>query len=129
MFDRICPYLPFSARVCLNQHHWLARRMAEEGIDFQQCTNAFLRCANPARLQQLSDSLTPRDLLTCGQKWLATFQTTSAQMDRCGHAVTAGVVQEICTHAPVPPGRSPCLDRGEHFQWSRRRNEKQNQIN
>jgi hypothetical protein len=26
MFVRICPYLPFSARVCLNQHHWLACR-------------------------------------------------------------------------------------------------------
>jgi hypothetical protein len=23
MFVRVCPYLPFSARVCLNQHHWL----------------------------------------------------------------------------------------------------------
>jgi hypothetical protein len=32
MFVRICPYLPFSARVCLNQHHWLANRMREEGI-------------------------------------------------------------------------------------------------
>jgi hypothetical protein len=27
MFVRICPSLPFSARVCLNQHHWLANRM------------------------------------------------------------------------------------------------------
>ncbi len=42
MFVRMCPYLPFSARVCLNQHHWLANRMREEGIDFQQCSNAFL---------------------------------------------------------------------------------------
>jgi len=24
MFVRMCPYFPFSARVCLNQHHWLA---------------------------------------------------------------------------------------------------------
>jgi hypothetical protein len=72
-FVRMCPYLPFSARVCLNQHHWLAGRMREEGIDFQQCTNAFLRCANPVRLQELADSLSARDLLTCGQKWLATF--------------------------------------------------------
>jgi hypothetical protein len=55
MFVRMCPYLPFSARVCLNQHHWLANRMIEEGIDFQQCTNAFLKCANPARLQELAD--------------------------------------------------------------------------
>jgi hypothetical protein len=73
MFVRMCPYFPFSARVCLNQHHWLAIRMTEEGIDFQQSTNAFLRCGNPARLQELADSLTARDLLQCGQKWLAAF--------------------------------------------------------
>ena len=48
MFVRMCPYFPFSARVCLNQHHWLAIRMREEGI-------------------------TTQDLLQCGQKWLAAF--------------------------------------------------------
>jgi hypothetical protein len=42
MFVRMCPYLPFSARVCLNQHNWLAKRMVEAGIDFKQCGNAFL---------------------------------------------------------------------------------------
>ena len=73
MFVRMCPHFPFSARVCLNQHHWLAIRMQEEGIDFQQCTNAFLKCANPSRLQELADSLTAQDLLRCGQKWLAAF--------------------------------------------------------
>jgi len=73
MFVRMCPYFPFSARVCLNQHHWLAIRMTEESIDFQQSTNAFLRCGDPARLQELADSLTTRDLLQCGQKWLAAF--------------------------------------------------------
>jgi hypothetical protein len=35
MFVRICPYLPFSARVCLNQHHWLANQMREKGINFK----------------------------------------------------------------------------------------------
>jgi hypothetical protein len=48
MFVRMCPYLLFSARVCLNQHYWLATRMHEQNIDFQQCTNAFLKCASPA---------------------------------------------------------------------------------
>ena len=33
LFVRLCPYLPFSARVCLNQHHWLANRLRAEGID------------------------------------------------------------------------------------------------
>ena len=61
------------ADICLNQHHWLAARMREEGIDFQPSTNAFLQCGNPARLQELADSLTTRDLLSCGQKWLAAF--------------------------------------------------------
>ena len=71
MFVRICPYFPFSSRICLNQHHWLANRMREQGIRFKQLTNAFLRCSAPDRLQELADSLTPRDLVTCGQKWLA----------------------------------------------------------
>ena len=73
IFVRMCPYLPFSARVCLNQHHWLANRMREEGVDFQQCSNAFLRCGRPERLQELADSLTAEDLSICGQKWLARF--------------------------------------------------------
>ena len=82
MFVRMCPYLPFSARVCLNQHYWLAARMREEGIGFQQCTNAFLKCSNPSRLQELADCLTTRDILSCGQKWLATFTPFFTESER-----------------------------------------------
>ena len=82
MFVRMCPYFPFSARVCLNQHHWLANRMREEDIDFRQCSNAFLKCADPGRLQELADSLTARDLLTCGQKWLAYFTPFFTEAER-----------------------------------------------
>ena len=99
MFVRMCPYLPFSARVCLNQHHWLAVRMREEDIDFQQCTNAFLKCSNPARLQELADSLTARDLLNCGQKWLATFAPFFTERERkqagCQHRLFFAQV-ELC---------------------------------
>src|SRR5580692_11313460 len=45
--------------------------MREEGIDFQQCSNAFLRCGAPERLQQLADTLTAEDPASCGRKWLA----------------------------------------------------------
>jgi hypothetical protein len=85
MFVRMCPYFPFTARVCLNQHHWLANRMREEKIDFQQCTNAFLKCANQKRLQELADSLTAKDLLTCGQKWLAYFTPFFSEAERKNH--------------------------------------------
>jgi hypothetical protein len=73
MFVRMCAYVPFSARLCLNQHHWFANRMCEENIDFGRSSNAFLKCGNFERLQELADSLTARDLPTCGQKWLAVF--------------------------------------------------------
>jgi hypothetical protein len=89
MFVRICPYLPFSARICLNQHHWLANRMREKGIGFKQVANAFLKCAAPDRLQELANSLTPRDLVTCGQKWLAHltpfFTATEREHAGCQH--------------------------------------------
>jgi hypothetical protein len=99
MFVRICPYFPFSARVCLNQHHWLANRMRQEGIDFKQCANAFLRCAAPARLQELADGLTASDLLTCGQKWLARltpfFTAQERQQAGCQHRLFFSQV-EFC---------------------------------
>ncbi len=86
MFVRLCPYFPFSARVCLNQHHWLAIRMAAEGIAFEQHTNAFLKCADPTRLQALADSLRARDLRRCGEKWLAAFTPffTTQERHRAG---------------------------------------------
>jgi hypothetical protein len=73
LFVRLCPYFPFSARVCLNQHHWLAIRLRAERIRFRQESNAFLTCSDPARLQVLADSLTARDIDRCAQKWLRAF--------------------------------------------------------
>ena len=48
IFVRVCPYFPFTARVCLNQHHWLATQMRAEGIRFRQESNAFLTCSDAA---------------------------------------------------------------------------------
>jgi len=91
MFVRVCPYFPFSARICLNQHHWLANRMRERGIRFTQCANAFLRCSDPKTLRQLSDSLMPHDLIACGQKWLAYLTPFFTEAERrtagCQHRI------------------------------------------
>jgi hypothetical protein len=91
IFVRICPYLPFSARVCLNQHHWLANRMRQQGIAFNQLGNAFLKCSAPDRLQKLADSLAPRDLVTCGPKngWL-TSRRSSPQVNDSMPAASIG---------------------------------------
>jgi hypothetical protein len=70
MFLRTCPYFPFNARVCVNQHEWLARQLEREGISFRKAANAFLTCSDPERLQQLADDLSPADLDSSVQRWL-----------------------------------------------------------
>jgi hypothetical protein len=89
MFVRLCPYFPFSARVCQNQHHWLAQRLQQQKIDFQQCSDGFLKCSNPSKLLDLADSLSARDLLTCGQKWLSPctplFTESERKQAACQH--------------------------------------------
>ena len=97
LFVRVCPYFPFSARVCLNQHHWLARRLTAEGIAFRQCGNAFLTCSDPPRLQGLADALTPRDLAHCAQKWLRAFTPFFTPTERreaaCQHRLFVSQVE------------------------------------
>lgn len=101
MFVRMCPYFPFSARVCLNQHHWLANRLREEHIGFEQTSNAFLKCGDFARLQELADSLTAKDLLACGQKWLTAFTPFFTARERkdggCRHRLVFAQV-EYCSN-------------------------------
>jgi hypothetical protein len=99
MFVRICPYLPFSARICLNQHHWLANRMRQEGIEFKQCANAFISCAAPKRLNELAETLAPSDLTSCGQKWLTCLTPFFTAKERehagCQHRLFFSQV-ELC---------------------------------
>jgi len=82
MFVRVCPYFPFSARVCLNQHHWIANRLKQQGIRFRQSTNAFASCADPKILQQIADSLSAKDLSRCGRKWLAQLTPFFTERER-----------------------------------------------
>jgi hypothetical protein len=89
IFVRVCPYFPFSARICLNQHYWLARKMKQAGIRFTQTGNAFRRCSDPAALQDLADSLTAEDLTRCGHKWLSRlipfFRASERREHGCWH--------------------------------------------
>ena len=89
MFVRVCPYFPFSARICLNQHYWLAQKMQQAGIRFCQTGNAFRRCGDPAALPEIADSLTAKDLLRCGHKWLKRlipfFRASERRAHGCWH--------------------------------------------
>jgi hypothetical protein len=71
LFIRMCPYLPFNARLLINGHEWLACQMRRAGIHFRQHGNAFLTCSAPERLQQLADGLSAQHVIALAQRWLA----------------------------------------------------------
>jgi hypothetical protein len=111
MFVRVCPYFPFSVRICLNQHYWLAQRLQEAGIRFTQTQNAFRRCQDPNGLQQLADSLSTEDLITCGNKWVRQFVPFFTAQERreggCWHRLFFAQV-EYCDNLIFP--RRAALD-------------------
>lgn len=74
--------------------------MEAEGLTFRQAGNMFLTCSDPARLQVLADSLTPRDLERCGQKWLRLLVPFFTPTERrvCGHRLFFARV-EYCDKA------------------------------
>lgn len=61
LFVRISPYFPFTARVCLNQHDWIANRLRQQGIEIQQRDNSFVACCDPSALQTVADALSAQD--------------------------------------------------------------------
>jgi GNAT superfamily N-acetyltransferase len=101
MFVRVCPYFPFSARICLNGHEWLACRLRQEGIAFEQCANAFRSCANPPRLQELADQFASAHIEACAHRWLAQLVPffTDRERRRQGFGYRLFVTQvEYCTN-------------------------------
>jgi hypothetical protein len=106
MFVRVCPYFPFPARICLNEHHWLANQMKKRGMRFKQCSNAFLSCSNPKILQQVSDHMLPYHLIACGQKWLAYLTPFFTEKERilagCQHRIFFSQV-EYCDNLVFRP--------------------------
>ena len=82
MFVQVYPHFPFSARLCLNQHHWLGNRLRQRGIRFEQPGNAFLNCSDPKALQKLADSPMAQDWIRCGQKWLAQLTPFFTERER-----------------------------------------------
>lgn len=101
LFVRICPYFPFNARLCLNGHEWLARRLQAEGITFEQRSNAFVACAAPARLQQLADALSAEQIVAAAGRWLVElgpfFSAAERRFHGCGHRLFVSQV-EYCTN-------------------------------
>ena len=69
-FIKICSYMPFAIRVCLNGHEWVKCQLEKEGIGYESLDNGFLSCASPKRLQEICDLLGPEHIVGFFDKWV-----------------------------------------------------------
>jgi len=81
-FIKVGTYLPYPARVCLNGNEWLKQQLGKEGVAFDSLDNGFLWCADPDRLQQLADSLSPADVQAFFDRWLERLPWPLTPADR-----------------------------------------------
>lgn len=68
-FLKFCSYFPCNAKLCLNGHEYVKRQLTKEGIAFEALDNGIRSCADPKRLQQICDGLTPAKFQAFWQKW------------------------------------------------------------
>ena len=70
LFLKVCSYAPWAIKLCLNGHEWAKRQLENKGIAYEAPDNGFLSCAEPEKLQQICDSLSPEDIDRLFRKWL-----------------------------------------------------------
>lgn len=93
-FCKFCSYYPYTAKICLNGHHFAQRQAAKAGIDFEALDNGFLSCEDPARLQRICDRLTPAKIDRFCRKWLRLLPHPFSPADRrAGYRYDISVLQ------------------------------------
>jgi hypothetical protein len=70
LFIKVCSYAPWGIKLCLNGHEWAKRQLEKRGIAYEALDNGFLSCADPKKLQEICDSLSPEDIDQVFRKWL-----------------------------------------------------------
>jgi hypothetical protein len=55
MHVRITTWFPFTVQICLNAHHWLAKKMDRAGIGYGKLDNAFVWIEDAQRAQRLAN--------------------------------------------------------------------------
>jgi hypothetical protein len=93
-FLKFCTYFPYNAKLCLNGHEYVKRQLAKEGIAFAALDNGVLSCANPQRLQQISDGLSAAKIDALLRKWLAKLPHPYSASDRqAGYRYDVSILQ------------------------------------
>lgn len=69
-FLKYSSYIPYGAKLCFNGHEYIKCQLRKEGIDFHELENGILSCANPQRLKEIADGLSPARIANFHRKWM-----------------------------------------------------------
>ncbi len=93
-FIKFGTYFPYTAKVCLNGHHWAQQQAERAGVDFEAMDNAFGSCSHPDALQRICEGLSPERIDAFCRKWLARLPHPFTREDRqAGYLYDISVLQ------------------------------------
>jgi len=93
-FLKFCSYFPYTAKLCLNGHHWAQRQAAKRGIGFTAMDNAFGSVEDVAGLQTICDTLGPAQIYALVDKWLQILPDPFTDDDRAaGYRYDVSILQ------------------------------------
>lgn len=93
-FIKFCSYFPYTAKLCLNGHHWAQQQAKAAGIGFEALDNGFLSAEDPVKLQKICDRLGPAHIERLVRKWLGKLpHPFTAEDRRAGYRYEASVLQ------------------------------------
>jgi hypothetical protein len=93
-FVKFGSYFPYTAKVCLNGHHWAQRQAQKRGIAFEALDNGFVSTNEPRALQRICDRLGPRQIEPFVRKWLRRLPHPFTPADRrAGYRYDISVLQ------------------------------------
>jgi DNA-binding HxlR family transcriptional regulator len=93
-FLKFCTYFPYNAKLCINGHEYAKQQLALEGIPFEALDNGILSCADPGRLQEICDGLSPEKIDGLLRKWLRLLPHPFTATDReAGYRYDLSILQ------------------------------------
>jgi hypothetical protein len=93
-FLKLCSYFPYTAKLCVNGHEYLKRRLAHEQIAFEPLDNGLLTCADPARAQAICDGLGAEQIDALLRTWLDRLpQPFTAEDHGVGYRYEVSILQ------------------------------------
>jgi hypothetical protein len=81
-FIKVCTYFPYPIKVWLNGHEYAKRQATNADIGFNELSNGFASCADPAALQDICDRLGPGTIEVFFERWMSRLPLPLTDTDR-----------------------------------------------